>query len=708
MRNLMKYMEITSTWNAFIEVIEHMHTKKVNTREIRESTNHEVDIEKKCKNLAKYSALEDMGNGKKSRVELAKLLQEGEIVNSHIFTRLARHFYLLGVVEEKDTRAVCDLLSTLHAYLGNNYYYSAKQENISQLLLYGSDLPRKYNYRCNIYDKRMAQSALYLRSLGFLLSVEQGTISYSQETGQKLFDLLDRKIATIGGGMLLENIMPKYLSECYIPHIDRYVYGRKVDDDKNEPFNLLFQLSAKHIKEKNTIASQEIEKYVDEIIKLADAYLDICDIQGTSGVEYSMLDAERFPLYLTNEMVFDKICVAQQYSAKFILTSLNYLIKPWFQYAKASYSYQDYYKVAEYVLKIPTFGGVIDMTTLKKKTGISLYRLRQILKDMSIPANEVNREFVSLNSKINLFSKPIISFPVEKYFFIDEHFCGIGFLNAACEMISRYYSRLEREQGEAVEKMLRDEMKKKGYRLKYGKYSGKNGMNAGECDLVLDRERIVFMEIKKKCIADELDVLDPVTVLENMAFGMIRAQKQCFFHEKYLKMNGEINFDKEQQKLICNADQIPVYKISVCYPEYTFLTNKMFSMRLLEILLCKRFIAVDAGCQEKLDKLNDIGEIIRKCVVSQDQEKCINVQELSFYSLFCSMQQILTAVWWCDDEKEFYEVLKGWMYSSDKTLDPYISIIDTKYSLLHPSEREVRKYMMEFVERRGTPTMVIG
>lgn len=705
----MKYMEIASTWNVFIEVIEHMHSKIVNTHEIQKSTNQEVDIEKKCKNLAKYSALEDMGNGRKSKAELEKLLQEGEIVNSHIFTRLARHFYLLGVVEEKDTRAVCDLLSTLHAYLGNNYYYCVKQATVSQLFLYGGNLPEKYNYRCNIYDKRMAQSALYLKSLGFPLSVVQGTISYSQETGQNLFDLLDRKIATIGGFSLLKNIMPKYLSECYIPHIDRYVYGRKVDDDKNEPFNLLFQLSSKHIKDKNTLlAPPEIEKNVDEIIKLADAYLDICDIQGTSGIEYSMMDAECFPLYLTNEMVFDKICVAQQYSAKFILTSLNYLIKPWFQYTKASYTYQDYYKVAEYILNIPAFGGVIDVTTLKKKTGISLYRLRQILKDVSLPANEVNREFVSLNSKVNLFSRPIISFPVEKYFFIDEHFCGIGFFNAACEMISRNYPRLEREQGEAVEKMLRDEMKKKGYGLKYGKYSGKNGMNAGECDLVLDKERIVFMEIKKKCIADELDMLDPVTVLENMAFGMIRAQKQCFLHEKYLKMNEKIDFDKEQQKLICKADQIPAYKISVCYPEYTFLTNKMFSMRLMEILLCGRFIVEDAGCQEKLDKLNNVGELIRKCVEPQNQETCINVQELSFYSLFCSMQQILTAVWWCDDEKEFYEVLKGWMYSSDKTLDPYISIIGTKYSLLHPSERRVRKSMMEFVERRGTPTMVIG
>ena len=37
-----------------------------------------------------------------------------------------------------------------------------------------------------------------------------------------------------------------------------------------------------------------------------------------------------------------------------------------------------------------------------------------------------------------------------------------------------------------------------------------------------------------------MDALDDVTVLENMAFGMVRAQKQLFGHEHYLKVNGRM------------------------------------------------------------------------------------------------------------------------------------------------------------------------
>ena len=47
--------------------------------------------------------------------------------------------------------------------------------------------------------------------------------------------------------------------------------------------------------------------------------------------------------------------------------------------------------------------------------------------------------------------------------YIDQHFCGIGFYLAACDMIKEYYSELDRMQGIEVENMLREEMKEKGY-----------------------------------------------------------------------------------------------------------------------------------------------------------------------------------------------------------------------------------------------------
>ena len=44
-----------------------------------------------------------------------------------------------------------------------------------------------------------------------------------------------------------------------------------------------------------------IEGYVDGIITLAEAILDICDVQGTSGIEYGMMEPKLFPIFLKNK-----------------------------------------------------------------------------------------------------------------------------------------------------------------------------------------------------------------------------------------------------------------------------------------------------------------------------------------------------------------------------------------------------------------------
>ena len=286
----MKHIEIESTWNIFLEIISGL-SHEIDF--ISSADACRVDIEEACKNLACYSVSKDMGHGVKTKRELVEMEESGLIVNSHIFIRLTRHFYLLGVIEKKDTKWLCDLLETIHDYLGNQY-------------------------------------------------------SYSNETDQALFNLLERKIATVGGNTVYKAIMEKYVARWYFSSMDRYLYGRTIDQERNAPFNLLLQISAKHLRQGRDLQiTKDITEYMNEIITLAEAILDICDVQGTSGIEYGMMKPELFPLFLINEMVFDKICVAQQYSARYILLSLDYLIKPWFDYAKRNYSYEDYYKVAD-------------------------------------------------------------------------------------------------------------------------------------------------------------------------------------------------------------------------------------------------------------------------------------------------------------------------------------------------------------------------
>ncbi len=698
----MKQREMSQVWVVLLESLNEVQWRKPKESKHSAGTEGRDEIKGKLSLLSVYMNGDDLSQ--KTREEIAAGEKSGDIVNSHICVRLARHFYLSGALEGQDTKVICDTLAGIHAFTGNQYYFAVNKERLLQLWESGQNWAGKFEYIPGKYDVCLAESAVYLRNLGFDIAVEEGTTVCSEETRKEIFCLLEKKIATIGGTNLLEKIMPEYLR--YIPSIDRYLCGRTLDEERNEPFNLLFQLAAKYVKPRKVPMTEEQQQYIEEIIRLAEAFLDILDIQGSSSLEYAMFSLESFPLYLSNEMIVDKICAARQYSAQFVLLSLDYLIKPWFHYGGRPYSYDDYYRLAEWVLKNGVQLGRVDIEVIRKVTGIARYRIRQILKDISIPSGDVNRDFTDLEGNTNLFSRPVIAFPFEQFVFLDPHFCGIGFLHAASEIIRCNYPRLEREQGEAVEQMLRNEMQKKGYSIQYGKYKGQNALREGECDLVLDHKRLVFIEIKKKDIGDEMDALDDVTVLENMAFGMVRAQKQLFGHEHYLKVNGKMELGNGSV-ISYDPAKMPALKISVCYPEYTFLTSGSFSSKLIEILLVADFMAVDSGRQSQLDKLNAMAKEIRKCTGS-DADSNVRPRDIAFFSMFCSMQQMLTAVWLSQNEDEFYEILKHWLYVRDKTLDPYVSLSYAKYLLEHPDKGSVRKAMINFLDKREHPAVLIG
>lgn len=59
----------------------------------------------------------------------------------------------------------------------------------------------------------------------------------------------------------------------------------------------------------------------------------------------------------------------------------------------------------------------------------------------------------------------------------------------------------------------------------------------------------------------------------------------------------------------------------------------------------------------------------------------VRARKQTITSLFCSLQQVLVALWNSADENDFLEMIKEWIYCQDKTLDPYrqnLSVRDNK------------------------------
>lgn len=693
----MKHCENEYSWKIALEEVE-----KIRNNEQQYSELTDEDIDKRCCELAIYNCNDEIIS--KSKLELRQMENRGEIFNSHLFRRLAKHFYLEEVIEKKNTSEERILMETLHAFLGNNYYFEVKREVFFELYTLVYNYPRKddASVKNDIFINRMADSAIYLKNEGFKIGIEKDSIKYDHIVEQNIFSMLDKKIEAVGGVYILKEIMNEYINKNYIPLIDRFYISRKSNDERNEPLNLLINLAVKHL---NTDIRSDygVEKKdsINKIIRLAEAWLDISDIQGTSTIEYSMLELHDFPYYLKNEMIFEKMCIPAQYSSKFILLLLDNLIKPWFDLvlnSEKNYKYEEYRKIAEYILTQKKHLGCINIYDIKNKTNVAKYKIENILKDISIPKRNVNIEFTSLDGRVNLYTRPLISDLLNNYIYINQHFTGIGFFIAAHEMIKQKKSNLDRVQGTIVEEILRNEMKSKGYDYLYGKYEEKNGVPQSDCDVILLGEKINFLEVKKKSATEEFNLIDDVSMLKSLSKGMIRAQKQAFSHELYIRKNKgmQLKMGSMIKKVLYDENQFPAVKISICLPEYSFLTSSSFSRRLLELLVIAKVSAVEEARQVDLDNLNDYGEQIRKIIELINEGKNIDIHKVGFCSLFCSLQQVLTAIWSCDNKEEFLEVIHDWIIIDDKNLDPYISLLHTIGYQQNPEERKIRDALKNF------------
>ena len=450
---------------------------------------------------------------------------------------------------------------------------------------------------------------------------------------------------------------------------------------------MLISLAIKHlnINDKNY---DKKECQCREIIDLAQAWYNILEVEGESGIEYAMATVNRYPLELYNQIIVDKFCIPKQYTKDYILASLDHMIQPLFYLCNKKYSYSDYRKVACYLMNQPFFIGVLDRSVMKRQLDVANYKIDLILEDISIPAMQVNAEFTNIDAACNHYKWPLIRFPMERYVYIDYHICGFGFYNVIYEIIKRCDGSLDKKQGIYVENMLKEELQKKGYGYFSGKYAAlkEKNLNDSECDLVMQSNSTFFFEVKKTSISDELENMDDVTMLQQLAKGMVRAQKQCFLHELYLRENGSICLeDNGVERVIEPVGKLEkCLKISVCHQEYSFLTSKSFSSLLLETILSGRIDVKDSARKNDLDALNKLGKQILDIYSRNGKQERIVPREVAFYSLFCSLQQILTALWNSKDEEEFLYMVKEWIYCQDKSLDPYLQILIHIYHRENP------------------------
>lgn len=633
--------------------------------------------------------------------------------SSHFFVPFKRQLHLQKLVEERAVDSAIKAVESLWCVLGNGYKFVLNAETIKELLNIGARLRNTYTPPVDTNIEYIAKSARRLSAKYSGITVAKGTMKLGEGVAAEIFNEIDRKMAQLGGRDFLAHYEGRaWMGQRYSSELDRYMVSRHDPlTERSQPIHFLLQLAGRHLTDHSVRKWEYNKGLYHEVIELATDFLEVCDLQNTSGISYSMLDPKEIAYDALNDLFYCKMCVPFQYSAKFILESLKYLICPWFESAGRKYRYREYYSLVEFFLKTNWWESgkrIFTFEDIYRETGIARYKLKEILEDISQPACKVNIDFTSFDGRTNFFEYPLVFFQGQGYVCFDWHFSGIGFVTRIHSIIKQNDRNLDVKQGPELEKWLHHEMEKRGYWKKSGHYPEKNGLPEGECDFVLKDKKLCFIELKKRAVIQDFNEMDDVKLWGSIGQGMLNAQKQGFSHEWYLMNNHSIDFD-DGDSILIEPTLLPAVKVSVCYGEHDYICSKAYVAAMMKTIFHGgRIKTIDPNRQKEVEKFNQYSKNLRDIIRKKSKRtgEKIDVNEIITHSIFCSVQQLLQAIWNTSGEQEFFEIVKEWQYRVDGYVDQYITLFLKIQQRKESGNMKVSHELLSFAEKKGNVLVV--
>ena len=132
---------------------------------------------------------------------------------------------------------------------------------------------------------------------------------------------------------------------------------------------------------------------------------------------------------------------------------------------------------------------------------------------------------------------------------------------------------------------------------------------------------------------------------------------------------------------------------------------------LMTVMFTGEVNTYDANRQKELAKLHKDAERLKYNVQEQNAllgRNVADLNELISPVVFCSLQQILTAMWCMKSKTGFYEVLREWICRADANLDLYLLVLIKLAQKENPEINRVYSSMVEMAFKHKTPLTVIS
>ncbi|WP_195251357.1 hypothetical protein [Romboutsia sp. 1001713B170207_170306_H8] len=632
---------------------------------------------------------------------IQEISDDKAFITSLDIRKLIKHLKLNQGIKEIDYQMPIELLELLSGYFEPNKVLPNIEnecwKDIIEILVKLNKI-KVNNFKMNDYELDLKiNSAKYLIDNKFNVTIEEDEVYISKDISEKIHKKIENLVMYLGGQNLINILLGKYLNTLYNDELKKYMIHRQKTTFFNEPleaqipWNYIIQISLKYFS-KNNIEKVNSNRYLKELEKLFEitkAYTVCLNIQSFSIYTDIFLDSSSLPKYYYQNILYDKLFCIKQWNKEYARKILIGLYEDYFiKVENKRYEFNEYVQVFDELLSNHNYVKTFKYNELcDRLSNINPSKIEAILKDISYEKYEVNKDFKGIWDEINFYKKPIIKYG-EQYVILPSSLTSYSFIEVIDNKIKESYRRLNRDLGSKYEEYIKYELDNKGYKYLDGgyKYTYNNESKDNECDLILeDENNIVFIEIKKRIIDENIYKGDDVRYYVSLADSLMHSQLQSGYHmiqlihngklELYKRENGKTDYSKKIGEVDYNNKNI--IRISLVLQDYGFIDNKNTTEKFLNSIKFMNYKAVDAEREKELEKFNKTQE---KLNAQFDIIK--NIQghndKVYFNSVLRSFQQIMCSLENSNSVNEFIENLTFDLHISFGNYDFYQSLYNYK------------------------------
>ena len=572
--------------------------------------------------------------------------------------RFRRHLYLEHLIHGRWTVRSLQIMDCLGMCLSCEDDFPMNEETLLRLFDLGVDLwqiehAEKLDAYFTLSLSPLAEGAKRIQNeLRCTLSVDEGRMEITEEFLKSAHDWMEQRVVRLGGLAVLRHLFETSLSRIYDPVTGRYeIYRHKTDfiqkyQGQGLPYRYLIQLSVKHLWPDPLIKPKFREAEYQKFLRFSADFLEVLDVCSPVFLADFYQPAEEFPNYITDNAIYEACRVPAQYTPAFCEMLLERLYLPIMRSREVRRP-----ALARSILAILKCCAKMKPCTfftaeeIRRQTSLGCGQISESLQLLSIPAGEVNREFRSLLTPTDQTQYPFIRCPDGRYFFLCKEFSSYAFCERAVAVLTEKIPMLNRIIGERLESLVRSLLREKGFSPLDGTFkSGKR--TVGQCDVFLERrQEILLIEVKRRSLPDSFSQADIFSTYRSLSEGMVYGQLQLLKIRERLERDGHLDVYRDA------ADRVPymtlhrngrhVLTVSLCLPEYAFLSNATVARNLMRSLLLGQLESRDPERSSDLVKINHLARSFQALMLDHSE---MPFYQYIHYCCFRSLQQFWLAL----------------------------------------------------------------